>query len=39
MLNNIESKVKINPNEPVIVLSGHNWHGELWNYCCKLREI
>ena len=27
MLNNIESKVKINPKEPVIVLSGHNWHG------------
>ena len=27
MLDNIESKVKINPSEPVIVLSGHNLHG------------
>ncbi len=27
MLNNIESKVKNNANEPVIVLSGHNLHG------------
>ena len=27
MLNNIETKVKNNANEPVIVLSGHNWHG------------
>ena len=27
MLNNIENNVKINTNEPVIVLSGHNWHG------------
>ena len=27
MLKKIESTIKIDPNEPVIVLSGHNWHG------------
>ena len=27
MLKKIETKVTIEPNEPVIVLSGHNWHG------------
>ena len=27
MLNKIEKNIKINAKEPVIVLSGHNWHG------------
>ncbi len=27
MLNKIEKTVVINSNEPVIILSGHNWHG------------
>ena len=27
MLNKIEKNIQINPNEPTIVLSGHNWHG------------
>ncbi len=27
MLNKIEKNIKINAEEPVIVLSGHNWHG------------
>ena len=27
MLKKIESTIVIDPNEPVIVLSGHNWHG------------
>ena len=27
MLKKIESTITIKPNEPVIVLSGHNWHG------------
>ena len=27
MIENIEKKINIDKNEPVIVLSGHNWHG------------
>ena len=27
MLKKIETNISIDPNEPVIVLSGHNWHG------------
>ena len=27
MLNKIEKKIVFDPNEPVTVLSGHNWHG------------
>ena len=27
MLNKIEKNISINKDEPVIVLSGHNWHG------------
>ena len=27
MLQNIENTITIDPSEPVIVLSGHNWHG------------
>jgi len=27
MLQNIENTITIDPNEPAIVLSGHNWHG------------
>ena len=27
MLAKIEKKIVVDPSEPVIVLSGHNWHG------------
>ncbi len=27
MLNKIDTKIKISHDEPVIILSGHNWHG------------
>ncbi len=27
MISNIETKISIDPNDSVIVLSGHNWHG------------
>ncbi len=27
MLNKIEKTIKIDPKDPIIVLSGHNWHG------------
>ncbi len=27
MIKKIENKIKIDPNDPIIFLSGHNWHG------------
>ena len=27
MLNKIDANIIISPNDPIIVLSGHNWHG------------